>query len=88
MALEGNLLNITLSWEEPFNNFDPITNYTVACSGDDQCPPPFTTPDNTTRSYDVYNLNATTIYTFTVVATNSLGSGELAIFMTTLPSGT
>ena len=88
MTLEGNILNITLSWGEPFNNFDPIRNYTVTCSGDAQCPSPFTTPDNTTRSYDVYNLNATTTYTFTVVANNSLGSGEPAAFMTAPPTGT
>ena len=62
-------------------------NYTVTCSGDDQCPPPLTTTDNTTRSYNVYDLNATTIYTFTVVATNFLGNGEPAIFMTPLQSG-
>ena len=82
------MYNLTLSWGEPFNNFDPIVNYSVTCSGDAQCPQPFTTPDNITRSYDVYNLNATLTYTFTVVATNSIGSGELAIFMTTILSGT
>ena len=24
---------------EPFNNLDPIVNYTVSCSGDDACLP-------------------------------------------------
>ena len=88
MTLEGNILNITLSWGEPFNNFDPIRNYTVTCSGDTQCPLNFTTADNTTRSYNVYNLNATITYSFTVVATNSLGSGEPTVFMTAPLTGT
>ena len=42
---------LILVWGEPFNNLDPIVNYTVSCSGDDTCPPNFTTTDNTTRSY-------------------------------------
>jgi len=87
-TLEGNTLNITLSWGEPFSNFDPINNYTVTCSGDVTCPPSFTTTDNSTRSYIIVSLNATTIYSFNVTATNSLGSSEPAIFMTTVLSGT
>ena len=71
-----NLVTLTLSWGEPFNNFDPIVNYTVSCSGDVTCPPNFTTTDNTTRSYTITNLTPMTNYTFSVVATNSIGSGE------------
>ena len=81
-TLEGNMYNLTLSWGEPFNNFDPIMNYTVSCSGDVTCPPNYTTADNITRSHNVSNLNATIVYNFTVVATNSLGSGEPAMFLT------
>ena len=87
-TLEGNTLNITLSWGEPFNNFDPIANYTVTCSGEVACPSSFTTTDNSTTSYSIINLNATAIYSLNVTATNSLGSAEPAIFMTTIPSGT
>ena len=76
------MYNLTLSWGEPFNNFDPILNYTVSCSGDVTCPPDYITPDNTTRYHNVYNLNATIAYNFTVVANNSLGSGEPALFLT------
>ena len=73
-----NSKNITLklSWGEPFNNLDPIVNYTVSCSGDVTCPPSFTTTDNTTRSYTITNLTPVATYTFSVVATNSIGSGE------------
>ena len=87
MTLEGDILNITLSWGEPFNNFDPIINYTVTCSGDNRCPDDYTTADNTTRIFTVTNLNLTTNYVFNVFATNSLGNGESAVFMTTPLSG-
>ena len=80
------MVNITMSWGEPFNNFDPIINYTVMCSGDDQCPEYFTTLDNTTRSYTITSLTTMTTYTFSVVATNSIGSGEAGVLMITAPS--
>ena len=77
-------ITLTLSWEEPFNNLDPIVNYTVSCSGD-MCPPNFTTTDNTTRSYTITNLTPMTNYTFSVVATNSIGSGEAGVAIITTP---
>ena len=85
--VDGNIVVILiLSWGEPFNNLDPIVNYTVSCSGDVTCPPNFTTTDNTTRSYTITKLTPMTNYTFSVVATNSIGSGEAGIVMiTTLP---
>ena len=82
-----NSVTLTLSWGEPFNNFDPIVNYTVSCSGDVTCPPNFTTTDDTTRSYTITNLTTMTTYTFSVVATNSIGSGEAGVVMITTPSG-
>ena len=81
----GNIVNFTLSWGEPFNNLDPIVNYIVSCSGDDKCPPNFTTTDNTTRSYNITNLTTMTTYTFSVVATNSIGSGEAGVLEYTTP---
>ena len=86
VELNNNIVTITLSWEEPFNYLDPIVNYTVSCSGDVTCPPNFTT-DNTTRSYTITNLNTMTNYTFSVVATNSIGSGEAGVVMITTPLG-
>ena len=85
--INGNNVTLTLSWGEPFNNLDPIVNYTVSCSGDITCPPNFTTTDNTTRSYNITNLTPMTNYTFSVVATNSIGSGEASIVMITTPPG-
>ena len=84
--INGNIVTLTLSWGEPFNNFDPIVNYAVSCSGDVICPPNFTTTDNTTRSYTITNLTPMTNYTFSVVATNSIGSGEAGVVMITTPS--
>ena len=68
ISINENSVTLTLSWGEPFNNFDPIVNYTVSCSGDITCPPNFTTTDNTSRSYTITNLTPMTIYTFSVVA--------------------
>ena len=81
----GNNVTLTLSWEEPLNNPNPIVSYTVSCSGDATCPPNFTTTDNSTRSYTITNLTPMTNYTFSVVATNSFGSGEADVVMFTTP---
>ena len=85
-TLTNDMVNITLSWGKPFNNFDPIISYTVMCSGDDQCPPDITTMDDMTRSYTIINLTSMTTYTFSVVATNSIGNGEAIVLRITSPS--
>ena len=82
--MNGNNVTLTLSWGEPFNNLDPIVNYTVSCSGDVTCPPNFTT---TATQYTITNLTPMTNYTFSVVATNSIGSGEAGVVMITTPPG-
>ena len=75
-------VTLTLSWGKPFYYRDPIVNYTVSCSGDVMCPQNFTTTDNTTT---ITNLTPMTDYTFSVVATNSIGSGEAGVVMITTP---
>ena len=85
--IDGNNVTLTLSWGETFNNLDPIVNYTVSCSGDVTCPSNFTTTDNTARSYTITNLTPMIDYTFSVVATNSFGSGEAGVVMITTPPG-
>ena len=78
---------IILNWEEPFNNFDPILNYTVSYSGDyitcSQCH--HTTNDNSTRNYTVRRLTLMRNYTFLVVANNSFGSGKAGEAMIITP---
>ena len=85
ISINGNNVTLTLSWGEPFNNLDPIVNYTVSYSGDVICPTSFTTIDNTTRSYTIANLTPMTNYIFSVVATNSIGSGEAGVLTITTP---
>ena len=80
----GSIIILRLSWEEPFNNLDPIVNYTVSCSGDVTCPPNFTITDNAIL---IGTLTTMTTYTFSVVATNSIGSGEAGVVMITTPPG-
>ena len=87
ITLDDDNVTLTLSWGEPFDNFDPIVNYIVSCSGDVTCPTDFTIiTDNTTRSYTIDNLTTMTYYTFSVVATNCIGNGEAGVIMITTPS--
>ena len=86
ITLNDENVTLTLSWGETFNNFDPIVSYTVSCLGDVTCPPDFTTTDNGTRSYTITNLTPVTNYTFSVVATNSIKSGEAGVVMIITPS--
>jgi len=71
-------VTLTISWGEPFNNFDPIVSYTVECASATGCVAPFTTDDNSTRTHTFTNLSPTVNYTFSVFATNSLGDGMAA----------
>ena len=72
-------VTLTLNWGEPFNNLDLILSYTLSCSGDVTCPPNFTTSDATTREYTIKGLTPMTKFTFSVVATNSIGNGEAGV---------
>ena len=87
LRINGSRGSHLISWLEPFNNLDLLVNYTVSCSGDAACPSKFTTTDNTTRSYTITNLTPMTTYTFSVVATNSIGSGEAGVVMITITPG-
>ena len=75
-------ISLILYWGEPFDNRNPIVSYTVSCSGDVTCPPNIIT---TARQYTITNLTAMTRYTFSVVATNSVGSGEAGVVMIITP---
>ena len=77
----GNNVNFTLRWGEPFNNLDPIIMYHVSCSGDAPCPQSYNTTNNHTRSHTFTGFTPKSYYTFSVVATNSIGSGEAGVVM-------
>ena len=85
ITINGNIVTrLTLSWGEPFNNLDPIVSYAVSCSSDGRCPSNFTT--NKKKKGTVFtNLTTMTTYTFSVVATNSIGSGEAGVVRITTP---
>ena len=85
LYINGSNITLTLHWGEPFNNHNSLMNYTVSCLGDITCPPNFTTTDNVTRSYMMTNLIAVTSYTISIVATNSVGSGDAGVVMITTP---
>ena len=84
VRINGSNVTLTLSWGEPFSYFGPIISYTVSWN-DSTFPSSFTITDNTTRNYTITNLTPMTNYTFSVVATNSFGSGEAGILIDTTP---
>ena len=85
IRINGSIVTrLRLNWGEPFNNYDPIVNYTVSCLSDNAC------RSNLTITYNaiiITNLITMTTYTFSVVATNSIGSGEAGVVMITTPPG-
>ena len=56
----------------------------MSCSGDDTCPPVFSA---TARNYTISNLITMTDYTFSIIATNSFGTGEAGVLDYTTPPG-
>ena len=55
--------------------------YHVSCSGDAPCPQSYNTTNNHTRSHTFTGFTSNSNYTFSVVAINSIGSGEAGIVM-------
>ena len=84
IRINGSNVTLTLSWGEPFSYFDPIISYTVSWN-DGTVVQNFTTTDSTTRSYTITNLTPMTNYTFSIVATNSIGSGEAGVVFNSTP---
>ena len=70
-----------LSWEEPFNNFNPTTNYTVTCyTGDGATSCSGCDDFNATMRYcAISDFSPTKNYTFYIRATNYIGIGEPAV---------
>ena len=70
-----------LSWEEPFNNFDPITNYIVTCyTGDGAASYSGCDVNGETRYCVISDFSPTKNYTFHVKAKNSIGIGEPGVY--------
>ena len=74
-------ISFTLSWNEPFANFDPIVNYTVTinCTDNTTCPVIVDT-DNVTRTADVnFITDLSMMTTLSVTATNTIGTSDPTI---------
>ena len=84
VRINGSNVSLRLSWGEPFSYFDPIISYTVSWN-DGTTLQNFTTTDNTAISYTITNLTPMTNYTFSIVATNSIGSGEAGALVYSTP---
>ena len=70
-------VSFTLNWDEPFDNFDPIVNYTITINCNDaSCPVMFTV---TTTSAIVSFITDLSIMTpLSVTATNTIGTSDPA----------
>jgi len=71
----------TLSWGVPFDNFDPIQNYTITITGCtvSECPLTLTT-DNVTTSLEIsYTTRTPTNVTIMVTASNTIDSSVPAV---------
>ena len=53
----------------------------MSCSGDAPCPQSYNTTNNHTRSHTFTGFTPNSYYTFSVVAINSIGSGEAGVVM-------
>ena len=81
---DGDEVTVTISWEEPFDNFDSIISYTVSCSGRSACPAAVTVYNAT--SINLTNLMTRTMYMISVIATNFIGDGEAGLLNITTAS--
>ena len=81
VTIDDDNVSFTLSWNEPFANFDPIVNYTVTinCTDNATCPV-IVDNDNVTRTADVNLItDLSMMTTLSVTATNTIGTSDPAI---------
>jgi hypothetical protein len=68
--------SVTVQWQAPATNGEPIDHYTIACSGTG-CPPT-TTVSGTAATHRFTGLSNSAGYTFRITAHNALGDGEIS----------
>ena len=80
--IDNNNVSFTLNWDEPFDNFDPIVNYTITINCNDvSCPMMFTV---TTTSANVSFITDLPMMTpLSVTATNTIGTSDPATIIIT-----
>ena len=81
---DGDNVMLTLIWDEPFDNFNPILSYKISCTNQSLCPAAVTVYNTT--SVNITNLMPRTMYRFSVIATNSIGDGEAGVLNITTGS--
>ena len=72
------IFGFTLNWTEPFDNFDPIHNYTIIIGCDGSGCPVTLTADGNATSIDVSYATRTTNITIMITAMNSVGTSHPA----------
>ena len=72
-------VSFTLSWNEPFANFDPIVNYTItiSCTDNATCPVMYNVTATIANVNFITDLSMMT--TLSVTASNTLGTSDPAI---------
>ncbi|HEY9026817.1 MAG TPA: Ig-like domain-containing protein, partial [Burkholderiaceae bacterium] len=68
--------SVTVQWQAPATNGEPIDHYTIACAGAG-CPATTTVPGSA-ATHQFTGLSNGTGYTFHVTAHNALGDGEIS----------
>ena len=78
----NNNVRFTLNWDEPFDNFDPIVNYTITINCNDvSCPVMFTV---TTTSASVSFITDLSMMTpLSVTAANTVGTSDPTMIIIT-----
>ena len=76
-----NNVNFTLNWDEPFDNFDPIVNYTITINCNDaSCPVMFTVTATSASVSFITDLSMMT--PLSVTATNTVGTSDPTTIIT------
>ena len=75
VSIDNNNVSFMLNWDEPFDNFDPMVNYTITINCNDaSCPVMFTV---TTTSASVSFITDLSMMTpLSVTASNTIGTSE------------
>ena len=75
VSIDNNNVSFTLNWDKPFDNFDPIVNYTITINCTDaSCPVMFTV---TTTSASVSFITDLTMMTpLSATASNTIGTSD------------
>jgi len=75
ILMSDGIYMFALIWSVPFNNFDPIKNYTITigCDGSG-CPVTLITDSNATNTLNVSYATRTTNITIMITAMNSVGT--------------